>query len=52
MIAYKKVRWGGGNSKLWPWLEGSLRAAHVLIIPTQTLERLKDNINLILTVYS
>ena len=43
MIAYKTVGWEEGKSKLWPWLKGSLRAAYVLIIPTQTLERLNDD---------
>ena len=52
MIAYKTVGWEEGESKLWPWLKGSLSAAYVLIIPTHTLERLNDNMRQSLTVYS
>ena len=52
MIACKTVGWEEGESKLWPWLKGSLRAAYVLIIPTQTLERLNDNTRQFLTIYS
>ena len=52
MIACKTVGWEEGKSQLWPWLKCSLRAAYVLIIPTQTLERLNDDMRQFLTIYT
>lgn len=61
MITYRAVGWveggdrrekeGWDNSKLWPWLKDSLRAVYDFLIPTQTLERVNNNLRLFLILY-